>query len=511
MHKADKYYRIKRRNKMKSNKLTSLILGIIVAMSMLSVPAFAETTVVQVNGEDVTTISPMGYIEGTEWVDKGTFVTVANDKTTEEEYILSIPLEVTTAGDYQMVFESAQKLDNAALSPVKFKLDDGDAVRIEDNGTTIASTTDKNTGWGIYLSKKKYKEKLSLSEGSHTISFIVNEQRLFRGSPKGYYAAIGDISISPAEQDGIRIRSGEENVIKPYEYLDNSNWVSGTGYAKVQAGGATEPSAYTLTLDLYVPESDAFTMKLEAALNPSGSNYHMSRMKFKLDDGEFIMINNTTFSDLGNSGKSSWGEALKLRQYGERLILNKGQHKLTFVVDELRTVDGVQSGQYAALGDITLSPITFIGGLGDKSSLGFESGCTYTSSNPEIAEVSTSGEISLKRSGTATVTITDNSGNVYNSIVYVTRESGLYISKAYVDGSEVYFEVKGDTDAISYEVFLGKRKKSEDGTLYGFAQTVRTSGGYAQFDSISGDEEIVIFLVDAEDNHLYGKTVLTAE
>lgn len=495
---------------MKIKKLTGIILGISLAMSMLSAPVSAETTPVQVKGEGVTTISSTDYIEGTEWIDRGTFVAIANDKTTAEEYILTIPLEVTTAGDYQILFESAQKLDNAALSPIKFKLDDGEAVRIEDTGTTIISATDKNTGWGIYISQKKYRGKLSLSEGSHTISFIVDEMRLFRGSPKGYYAAIGDINISPAEPDGIKIKAGEENVIKPYEHLGDSNWNSGDGYAKVESGGTT-PSTYTLTLELYVPESDAFTMKLEAALNPSGSNYHMSVMKFQIDDGDFIVMNNTTFADLGASGKNSWGEPLKLRQYGERLIFNKGTHKLTFVVDELRTVDGVQSGQYAALGDITLSPITFVGGMGDKSSLGFGSGSNYVSSNPEVAEVSTSGEVSLKRSGKAAIAITDNSGNAYSALVYVTRASGLYIEKEYITGNTVYFDVRGGTDETSCEVFLGKRKKSEDGTLYGFTQTIRTSADNAQFDSISEDEEIVIFLVDAEDNHLYGKTIVTVE
>lgn len=493
---------------MKSKKLISMAMAIAMALSIIQVSVLAEQNPVYV-GDDAVIINPCEYIAETEWENRETFISIANDLTTAQEYIVSIPIEVAADGEYQLEIESASKLDTAALSPIKLKIDDGDNINLDENAA-VKSDAGKATGWGVNISWKRYNEKISLSSGIHTLSFIVDEMRIFRGKPKGYYAALGTIKLLPPGADGTKVRADKENILTPNDYIGNGGWIAADGYVKVESGD-TEAKVYTLEIPIILPEAAIFSMSAETCLNPSDGGYHFSRIKFSLDGGDFITINDTNSPVVGETEKSSWGASLELRRYNEYMILGKGAHKLTFVVDELRMVNGEAAGQFAALGDITLSPLFAAEKVGGSVSLGFGNGWTYSSNDSDIASVSTDGDVSIKRSGKAIVEAVDAAGNTYKVAVYGTRNAGIYVEDAYISGNSVYFDVKNVGEGLSYRVVAGKRKKSTDGTIYGFNETVTTSDNYADFTSIEDDEEIVIFAVDDDSNHLYGKTVIAAE
>lgn len=491
---------------MKSKKIISIVIAM--ALSMLQVSVLAESNTVYV-GEDAAIINPCDYIAKTEWNNNETYISVSNNLTTPQEYVVSIPLEVAEDGEYQLEFESASKLDNVALSPIKFSIDDEEKIKTDDT-STVKGDAGKDTGWGVGISWKKYNEKLFISAGSHTLSFIVDEMRLFRGSPKGYWAALGTVKLIPPGGDGTRLKADKENILKPKDYIGSGGWMPGDDFVKVESGDA-EAKVYTLDIPIILSEAAIFGMSVEACLNPSDGAYHFSRIKFSLDDGELVTINNTNSPVVRETEKKSWGAPLELRKYNEYMMLEKGVHKLTFVVDDLRAVNGEYGGQFAALGDITLSPLSATEKVGGNVSIGLGSGWTYSSNDSSVADVSPEGNVTIKRSGKAIVTATDADGNTYKVAVYGTRNAGIYVEDAYISGNRAYFDVKGAEEGLSYKIIAGKRKKSTDGMFYGFSEVVPTSENYADFTSIEDDEEIVIFAVDDENNHLYGKTVISAE
>lgn len=491
---------------MKLKKILSIATAVVLMLSMLQVSALAETDTVYID-EEAAIINPCDYITGTQWNDNETYISVSNNLTTAQEYVVSVPLEVAADGEYQLEFESASKIDNGALSPIKFRIDDTDKINTDDNSTVKGSTGNK-TVLGVGTSWKKYNGKISLSQGSHTISFIVDEMRIKGGVKKGYQAALGTIKLLPDEGDGTGIKADRENVLKPNDYIGDGGWVRGDDYAKVESGD-TEAKVYTLDIPIILSEAAIFSMSVEACLNPSDAAYHFSRIKFSLDDGELITINDTNSPVVKKTDKESWGAQLELRKYNDYLVLEKGLHKLTFVVDDLRAVGGEFAGQYAALGDINLSPLFALEKVGANVSIGLGSGWTYSSDDNDIAVVSPEGDVTIKRSGKAIVTVTDEAGNIYKVPVYGTRNAGIYIENTYILGKRAYFDVKKVGEDLTYKVIAGKRKKSTDGVLYGFLE-VKTGNNYVEFTSINEDEEIVIFAVDDENNYLYGKTIITS-
>lgn len=317
-----------------------------------------------VSASAVTTIPGGTYIG--DWY-QGTNMTMINQIPYEEgkQFVLEVPLNVEESGEYSLTFEGLMSLitTNDWRSNVNFKVDNGSYEKLltSTNCTDIGASAD---GKFLHATLRtiKYKNALNLTAGNHSLYFMVDAQRENNG---GYLAAIGDITITPINRPET-VSATEATVIKGGTFTVGAQTTTDTN-GNTLVGSTGAKSSVTVKLD--VEKSGYYKLSFGGAFNDTLSEYHLSKMRFAIDNGrdnadsevdrtDYLLNGKNVTATTPDSAGTVWGNSVKNYTYNEYVKLTEGEHDLYFVVDDVR--EHKDGGYMAVLGDITLEPMSDI-------------------------------------------------------------------------------------------------------------------------------------------------------
>lgn len=343
-------------------KKISKCLSIILGLSLVSLRICANVSAVQLRAADPvvldrteeTTINASDYADIGNWTPdkKNGYAHISSNATTAAEFTFTIPFSTESDNEYELSFEgSFNNLTELSshLSRVSMKVDNGEYITINtdygSNTATEETESQRSYFWGNSFTWRKLNNNIVLSKGIHTITFRVNEQRTVNGEVGGYFAAIGDIKLTPLYPAEV---SAQGTVIPAGTYA-NGGWTVTNGYTAINDSNPS--GTCELEIPLNVVEDPAFySLSFEGAFNTLSTDTDLSGVKFKLDDGEYsdlidktnIMIGSETALEFSNT-------KLKEITYVNPIKLTKGHHTLYFTAG-----NSTSGGCCAAIGQIKL-------------------------------------------------------------------------------------------------------------------------------------------------------------
>lgn len=296
-----------------------------------------------------------------------------------------------------------------------------------------------------------------------------------------------------AEANAADVSDSAVTVISTMTYA-NAGWeingdaVNGVGVwgKPVQDGG------YELSIPINVAAEGVYYFSFEAVCG-SGGEAWLSPMEFKIDDGTYEKLVNSTNVNAGDytTGKNYGGSEYRNLDYISGVTLTAGQHTLYFMADTLRSYN---DGIFAALSDITITPKAVI-----------DSGAVVGSDDPTVISTikyaNADWEINDEQSGVGVWGKPEKVGGYVLSIPINVTSGGTYkLSFEAVCGSggEAWLSpLEFKIDGGAYEKLtndVNVIKGDETGKNYGGSNYVNLS--YSSGVSLAAGNHTLYFMAD---------------
>lgn len=284
---------------------------------------------------------------------------------------ISIPFNVAEEQSFKLSVDTISLMSgNQGISPLQFKIDDGEYVTLSEVNASKGSTGNA-ADYGVSPYIIAYNDAIALSADTHTITFKFD---LYGGDGTLCQGTIGDITFTPTSSE-----PAEPDVPESYATLATDKatvltaenaWVKyATGGVMVLRGGGqfgtvlSTITTATLAIPFTVEKKQEFKLSILGAFNV-GQNGGLSKVKVQMDDGEAIVPTkdtncawtyNADGCDYGATSADSGGGDV---EFNDTYTLDEGTHILKFVVDGL-PIDGgaANKNHQASIKNITFTPV----------------------------------------------------------------------------------------------------------------------------------------------------------
>lgn len=321
--------------------------------------------------DKATTFNAYYYTEGAtnfrQRVGSGTQYHVqVTDNTKEAE--ISIPFTVAEEQSFKLSVDTISLMSgNQGISPLQFKIDNGEYVTLSEINASKGSTGNA-ADYGISPYIITYNDALALGAGTHKITFKFG---LYGSNGTLCQGTVGDVTFTPV--------SSEPETPKSYVTLatdkatvltastDWSKYATGGGMG-LRGGGSfgtfsSTTTNATLAIPFTVEKKQEFKLAILGAFSV-GQNGGLSKVKVQIDDGEAIVPDkstNCTWSynadgcDYGATSADSGGGDV---DFNDSYMLDAGEHTLKFIVDQFPTDGGAANKNHqASIKTITFTPV----------------------------------------------------------------------------------------------------------------------------------------------------------
>jgi len=357
---------------------------------------------------------------------------------------------VEDTGEYSFELYAASSITHEALSDIQFSIDDGNIVTLTGENSAVRALDNPCISGELWTTKSiRYNTNITLSAGTHTLKIIVPQESNNRTEAYFVFDCARFIPPEPKQ-----IITDIENVLefeKFYpSYALTSNGASGGIVVNILQYNATEHNIQ-MVFDVEKAGNYKFVMDASVEQGVSSPQFHLSPVFISVNGGSEFEISNSkqdTFSVTSGALYECDWESSRIT-LTESIALTEGENTIAIRVPARQagdmvvgTFDCIRLVRIKNIESITAGfgnglikrgesiPVSMQNQDGNAVTSGDFSQITYTSSNPDVAEVE-NGVLKAKNYGQTKITINAvaNGQNLEAECdVNVVSENGIWLS-----------------------------------------------------------------------------------